>query len=148
MASLGAGGGSANSSHRHRSLAPPAHVLASIFTSKPPPHYVPGIGRGASGFTTRSDIGPAAVSLGGAGAVGQEAPADAAPGQQPVNDGAYNAALGNDGGLLAKRFDDDDEDKEADAIYQAIDAKLADRRQQGVREQKIQTRLCYKVKVI
>ncbi|GHP09279.1 hypothetical protein PPROV_000801600 [Pycnococcus provasolii] len=141
MASLGAGGGSANSSHRHRSLAPPAHVLASIFTSKPPPHYVPGIGRGASGFTTRSDIGPAAVSLGGAGAVGQEAPADAAPGQQPVNDGAYNAALGNDGGLLAKRYDDDDEDKEADAIYQAIDAKLADRRQQGVREQKIKDQI-------
>ena len=26
---------------------------------KPPPSYVAGLGRGASGFTTRSDIGPA-----------------------------------------------------------------------------------------
>ena len=26
---------------------------------KPPPGYIGGIGRGASGFTTRSDLGPA-----------------------------------------------------------------------------------------
>ena len=26
----------------------------------PPPGYVPGIGRGATGFVTRSDLGPAA----------------------------------------------------------------------------------------
>ena len=25
---------------------------------KPDPHYIPGLGRGAQGFTTRSDIGP------------------------------------------------------------------------------------------
>ena len=29
---------------------------------KPPPGYVPGLGRGAVGFTTRSDIGPARAS--------------------------------------------------------------------------------------
>ncbi len=35
----------------------------------PPPHYVPGVGRGESGFTTRSDIGPgrSAPASGGRG---------------------------------------------------------------------------------
>jgi hypothetical protein len=28
---------------------------------KPPPGYIPGLGRGAIGFITRSDIGPAKV---------------------------------------------------------------------------------------
>lgn len=28
---------------------------------KPPPGYVPGLGRGAIGFMTRSDIGPASA---------------------------------------------------------------------------------------
>ena len=30
--------------------------------SQPPPNYVPGLGRGAVGFITRSDIGPANVT--------------------------------------------------------------------------------------
>jgi len=29
-----------------------------LIFSDPPPGYVPGLGRGATGFTTRSDIGP------------------------------------------------------------------------------------------
>ena len=37
------------------SRPPPARVDFGA----PPPGYVPGLGRGASGFTTRSDIGPA-----------------------------------------------------------------------------------------
>ena len=32
---------------------------AKVNFGKPPPGYVPGLGRGAAGFTTRSDIGPA-----------------------------------------------------------------------------------------
>jgi len=31
---------------------------------KPPPGYVAGLGRGATGFTTRSDIGPARQVVG------------------------------------------------------------------------------------
>lgn len=35
------------------------------FVGKPaPPNYVAGLGRGATGFTTRSDIGPARESGG------------------------------------------------------------------------------------
>ena len=38
-------------------MAPPRDT--SFLTAKPPPGYVAGLGRGATGFTTRSDIGPA-----------------------------------------------------------------------------------------
>jgi hypothetical protein len=31
----------------------------AFLSQAPPPGYVPGLGRGATGFTTRSDIGPA-----------------------------------------------------------------------------------------
>lgn len=33
--------------------------VREIMGLEPPPGYVPGLGRGATGFTTRSDIGPA-----------------------------------------------------------------------------------------
>lgn len=33
----------------------------SRFSAQPPANYVPGLGRGAAGFTTRSDVGPAAT---------------------------------------------------------------------------------------
>lgn len=45
--------------HGSRLLPVPAGEKYSFLTAKPPPNYVPGLGRGASGFTTRSDIGPA-----------------------------------------------------------------------------------------
>jgi len=31
----------------------------SFLSTQPPPGYIAGLGRGATGFTTRSDIGPA-----------------------------------------------------------------------------------------
>jgi hypothetical protein len=33
--------------------------FAIFKNDKPPPGYIPGVGRGAVGFVTRSDIGPA-----------------------------------------------------------------------------------------
>ena len=33
-----------------------------IFDQPPPPNYVAGLGRGATGFLTRSDIGPARLA--------------------------------------------------------------------------------------
>ncbi|PKI32069.1 hypothetical protein CRG98_047541, partial [Punica granatum] len=57
---------------------PPTRPRLEFLNSKPPPNYVAGLGRGATGFTTRSDIGPAraapdlpdrsATTIGGAGA--------------------------------------------------------------------------------
>ena len=44
---------------RAPSRAPQAPGAKIDFNAlKPPPGYVAGLGRGASGFTTRSDIGP------------------------------------------------------------------------------------------
>jgi len=48
---------------RHRALRAP---VAPYGDAPAPAGYVPGVGRGASGFTTRGDIGP-----GGASAVGK-----------------------------------------------------------------------------
>ncbi|GAO49931.1 hypothetical protein SAICODRAFT_97686 [Saitoella complicata NRRL Y-17804] len=100
-----------------------------------PANYVAGLGRGATGFTTRSDIGPA-----------KEGPSEE----------AIKAALARrEAAIAAGEVDDDDEDRfkdpesadiglfssapydaddqEADNIYAAVDEKLA-RRTQKQRE--------------
>jgi pre-mRNA-processing factor 6 len=76
---------------------------------KAPANYVPGLGRGATGFTTRSDLGPIS---------------DAAPDEpEPEKD----ADPDNEVGLFASvPYEADDE--EADRIYEAIDRKMDERR--------------------
>lgn len=62
-----------NTSRATTSLAPKGGGGAATGNGgfgKPPPGYVAGVGRGASGFTTRSDVGPAAAPV-GAGAAGR-----------------------------------------------------------------------------
>ncbi|KAM0790103.1 hypothetical protein ACM66B_005430 [Microbotryomycetes sp. NB124-2] len=94
---------------------------------KPPPSYVAGLGRGASGFTTRSDIGPAR----------DEAAPDAAGGEA----GAGAGAGGDDAGPDNEQFQDPEnetglfaggvyeaDDEEADRIYASVDAKIEARR--------------------
>ncbi len=92
--------------------------------------YVAGIGRGATGFTTRSDIGTARKGLGGDdqgfqrnyGAGGDEN----GNGSDDGGDERFKDAE-NDVGLFANdRFDKDDE--EADNIYKMIDEKMESRR--------------------
>jgi pre-mRNA-processing factor 6 len=97
-----------------RSVLPPG-VKVDFNSLKPPPGYVPGIGRGAAGFTTRSDIGPSMPALG----VPHEA--DAAP-----EDGQFDTFMGSDAGAFAGGARDED-DKEADAIWEAIDARMDER---------------------
>jgi pre-mRNA-processing factor 6 len=121
------------------------------FLNQPAPeNYVAGLGRGATGFTTRSDLGPAregpseqhlqealakrARELG--------APAPTAYGVAPGKDDAGGAgAKGDDAnndderfqdpdnevGLFANGFYDKDDD-EADRIYQGVDEKMEKRR--------------------
>ncbi|CAL9228663.1 unnamed protein product [Arabidopsis halleri] len=72
-----------------------------------PPHYVAGLGRGATGFTTRSDIGPARAD--------GDVEAD-------VNH-KFDDFEGNDAGLFANA-ECDDGDTEADAFWDAIDRKM------------------------
>ncbi|ROT41744.1 hypothetical protein SODALDRAFT_128349 [Sodiomyces alkalinus F11] len=105
------------------------------FLSQPAPeNYIAGIGRGATGFTTRSDLGPA-----------REGPSE----DQIKEAVAKRAAQLGLGGDNKKDDDDDDErfkdpdnevglfagglydkdDEEADRIWQEVDEKMARRRQ-------------------
>eukprot|EP00128_Syssomonas_multiformis_P011821 Colp12_sorted_trinity150504_noHs@5512 len=97
-----------------------------------PPGYVPGIGRGASGFTTRSDIGPARDAT---DTMNPE-PVAAAPRkrddddeEENLNENNYDEFAGY-GGSLFSTGTYDAEDKEADAIYQAVDDRMDERRKE------------------
>ncbi len=118
-----------------------------------PAGYVAGVGRGATGFTTRSDIGPARDATD----VGPEermagpalpkkareddesggAPAPRAGGEdreEDLNDANYDEFEGYAGSLFSRDpYDKDDE--EADEIYHAVDMRL-DERRRDYREKK------------
>ncbi|OZJ04338.1 hypothetical protein BZG36_02386 [Bifiguratus adelaidae] len=99
------------------------------FIGKPaPPGYIAGLGRGATGFTTRSDIGPA-----------REAPTDLESLQKAALE--KRRAEGDEGEDDDERFQDPDnevglfsgapyeeDDEEADRIWDQIDAKMDERR--------------------
>jgi pre-mRNA-processing factor 6 len=110
------------------------------FLSQPAPeNYVAGLGRGATGFTTRSDLGPAregpseeqmkellakrAAQLGAAPPT-----AYGAPEKKPEEDDdeRYQDPE-NEVGLFANGAYDRDDD-EADRIYQEVDEKMDRRR--------------------
>jgi pre-mRNA-processing factor 6 len=97
---------------------------------KAPVGYVAGAGRGAAGFTTRSDIGPSMPAPDmprerGGGAPGAAAAGDddAAPAEGA---GPFDAFLGADAGALAGGARDA-EDREADAVWDAVDARMDER---------------------
>ena len=94
---------------------------------KPPPGYVAGMGRGAAGFTTRSDVGPARY-----GGPGEDGNADPAGGQPPSGagdeNGKFDNFMGNEAGMLVGKLEDDD--KEADAIWESVDDYMDQRRRQ------------------
>ncbi|KAI5922737.1 pre-mRNA splicing factor [Camillea tinctor] len=113
------------------------------FLSQPAPeNYVAGLGRGATGFTTRSDLGPAregpsedqikealakrAAQLGFSDAVGGKKDDD-----DNDNDERYQDP-DNEVGLFAGGVYDKDDD-EADRIYRDIDEKM-DKRRRARRE--------------
>ena len=124
-------------------VAPRANRLEFLNT-KPPANYVAGLGRGATGFTTRSDIGPAraapdlpdrstaapgAAPATGAGrgrGKGEEEEEEAEEKGYDENQ-KFDEFEGNDVGLFASAEYDED-DKEADAIWESIDQKMDLRR--------------------
>ncbi|KAJ9170974.1 hypothetical protein P3X46_019031 [Hevea brasiliensis] len=127
--------------------APPKPRL-DFLNSKPPPNYVAGLGRGATGFTTRSDIGPAraapdlpdrsATTIGGAssaasgigrgrGKGGEEEEDDEGDDKGYDENQKFDEFEGNDVGLFASAEYDED-DKEADAVWEAIDKRMDSRR--------------------
>ncbi|CAO0794450.1 unnamed protein product [Mucor circinelloides] len=91
------------------------------FIGKPaPPNYVAGLGRGATGFTTRSDIGPARESAADAD------PSKVAPKEGEEDDERYQDPDNEVGLFSTAPYEEDDE--EADRVWDMIDAKMDERR--------------------
>ncbi len=103
-----------------------------------PVGYVAGLGRGATGFTTRSDIGPARE----AGDISDERhaapPSKKTPEnneqkeedeEEDLNDANYDEEFGY-GGSLFKNDPYEKDDAEADEIYAAIDMRQDERRKE------------------
>ena len=110
-----------------------------------PDNYVAGLGRGATGFTTRSDLGPARAGPSNeqiqeelakrAAALGAATPTaygvkEKKPEEDNDDDGRFQDPE-NETGLFANGFYDR-EDDEADRIYQDVDEKM-ERRRRGKR---------------
>ena len=122
----------------------------------PPPNYVAGLGRGALGFMTRSDIGPARLNPEPPSYVGANPMnyvAGVGRGAIPFNKeemegdnevGDYSDAKYDEwsgyGGSLFSHGDYDDEDKEADEIYSMVDRHM-DSRRRIRREKKLKDEL-------
>jgi pre-mRNA-processing factor 6 len=107
--------------NRQRVVLPPG-VKIDFNALKPPPGYVAGAGRGAAGFTTRSDLGPSMPA--------PDMPVDSTtmPSDSQV---AFDAFMGNDTGVFAANGSQmDREDKEAEEIWESIDARMDERRKE------------------
>ncbi|GFR44314.1 hypothetical protein Agub_g5438 [Astrephomene gubernaculifera] len=106
---------------------------------KAPAGYVPGLGRGAAGFTTRSDIGPARA--GGLDALKAGAPGSKAGGDEEsaLDDTKFDEFMGNDAGVFATGEYDED-DKEADAVWESVDNFMDERRREA-REKRLKEEL-------
>ncbi|KAF9206315.1 hypothetical protein BGZ49_002663 [Haplosporangium sp. Z 27] len=92
-----------------------------------PPGYIAGLGRGATGFTTRSDIGPAREGPTEADIAKLQEQAKRKAAEDGDDDDERYQDPDNETGLFnTAPYEADDE--EADQIYDAIDAKLDERR--------------------
>ncbi|KAJ8623400.1 hypothetical protein MRB53_031929 [Persea americana] len=90
-----------------------------LLNTKPPSNYVAGVGRDATGFTTRSDIGPAhsstTVGLGRGNGIRTYTEEDC---EEKFDE------FGNDFGLFASAEDEE----EAEAVWEWIDRRIGSRR--------------------
>lgn len=106
-----------------------------------PENYVAGLGRGATGFTTRSDLGPARegpseeqmkeMLAKRAASLGQAAPSayGVTEKKEEEDDEADRFQdPDNEVGLFSSGMNYDKEDDEADRIYQEVDEKMDKRR--------------------
>ncbi|EFJ46600.1 hypothetical protein VOLCADRAFT_62457 [Volvox carteri f. nagariensis] len=119
---------------------------------KAPSGYVPGLGRGAAGFTTRSDIGPARAGgldalKGGNPSSPLSFPFRKAPGskaggdnEEALDDTKFDEFMGNDAGVFAATGEYDEDDKEADAVWETVDNFMDERRREA-REKRLKEEL-------
>ncbi|KAH6812459.1 hypothetical protein C2S51_026221 [Perilla frutescens var. frutescens] len=104
-------------------MQPPKVISTDFLSTKPPPIYVAGLGRGATAFTTRSDIGLARPA--------PDMPDRSMPEEERYDENhKFDEFEGNEAGLFASVESDDDEDKEADAVWVAIDKRMDSRRKE------------------
>ncbi|KAJ2548858.1 U4/U6 x U5 tri-snRNP complex subunit Prp1 [Coemansia sp. RSA 1933] len=107
------------------------YPVTKDFLGKPaPPGYVAGLGRGATGFTTRSDIGPAretaAKTEGDKGAAAKLPKSRNADNEGEEDGSGRFANAENEEGLFSNMpYEEDDE--EADKVWAQIDAKMEER---------------------
>ncbi|KAJ2106199.1 U4/U6 x U5 tri-snRNP complex subunit Prp1 [Coemansia sp. S142-1] len=95
------------------------YAVTKDFLGKPaPPGYVAGLGRGATGFTTRSDIGPAREA---AATTNKDSTSKSEDQSERFKD-----AENEEGLFSGMPYGADDE--EADLVWTQIDAKMAQRR--------------------
>ncbi|KAI0229684.1 U4/U6 x U5 tri-snRNP complex subunit Prp1 [Massospora cicadina] len=94
------------------------HGVKDFMGRTGPAGYVGGLGRGATGFTTRSDIGPAR----------EDAPVAAFSGVgiKPEDDEQYQDPDNETGLFSSMPYEQDDED--ADRVYAEVDKKMDERR--------------------
>eukprot|EP01039_Chlorochromonas_danica_P020339 gene20339-24815_t len=120
---------------------------APNYNTPAPANYVAGIGRGALGFTTRSDIGPARAATAlpdvstGAAPAGYVAgrgrgQGEAAPevDRADYSESNYDEFAGYGERLFAAGVYEDD-DREADNIYQSVDEQMENRRKRAREKQ-------------
>ncbi|ORY92346.1 PRP1 splicing factor, N-terminal-domain-containing protein [Syncephalastrum racemosum] len=97
------------------------------FIGKPaPPNYVAGLGRGATGFTTRSDIGPAREASEAALDPAKLAAAAQKQEGDDEDDERYQDPDNEYGLFSGAPYEEDDE--EADRVWAMIDQKMDERR--------------------
>ncbi|KAI6872758.1 hypothetical protein KC343_g11641 [Hortaea werneckii] len=115
-----------------------------FLSQKAPENYVAGLGRGATGFTTRSDLGPAREGPSEeqlkealakrAAALGTSAPTAYGVGKKKDDEAEeeqFQDAENEEGLFATGNYDR--EDDEADRIYQSVDERM-DRRRKARRE--------------
>lgn len=96
-----------------------------------PANYVAGLGRGATGFTTRSDIGPARQQVPEAMLLGQKRERDESEqASQEDNERVARGGSNLEGERLFAGDPYDKEDEEADSVWAAIEEKMDSRRRQ------------------
>ena len=128
-----------------------------------PGNYVAGLGRGAIGFTTRSDIGPARdapapdmpqfgmqptkmlsqAAEGGDGVPGGGPPRGSGEKSETYDETQYDEEYGY-GGTLFGDTPYEEDDAEADRIYEAIDERMDERRKRRREEQMLENMKKYR----
>ncbi|KAJ3276828.1 hypothetical protein HDV01_002883 [Terramyces sp. JEL0728] len=102
-------------------------AVPDFMSREAPPNYIAGLGRGATGFTTRSDLGSVADDGGAALAAAQAAAQG--KGKRERDDDGFNQYEDpdNETGLF-NGAPYEREDEEADRIYKEVEQKMDERR--------------------